>query len=317
MAQYWLVRESGSEVEGPYSAGQLKAMAAAGQITTDSLISDGGQWHAATTVRGLFPGDGDIAAVGGGDDAGHAIDDDGGAYDLEPAPRGGDAPVAPSPGVVDAGAAGREGRGWPSSREFAGGVEAPPVVRYGAASGAGVPGEPRQVTWFLVLTCILLAFGAVTVIVSFVEGAMQSMGEVEPWWESDTIHASDVMGCVQAPVALGLWIYWLVWVYIVHREIRDFTGGAHSIGPGLALGLCFVPLFNLFWSVYMPYRLAQTIRDRSVQRRSIISPETVLTFQILSILPGCCLWGLSLLFTGLAMQHIQTGLNRLWAQAEG
>jgi hypothetical protein len=151
--------------------------------------------------------------------------------------------------------------------------------------------------------------------VSFVEGAMQSMGEMEPWWESDTLTASDVMGCLQLPAMLGLWIYWLVWIYIVHREIRGYTGGAHSIGPGLALGLCFVPFFNLFWSVYMPYQLALTIRDRSMQRTSIITPETVLTFQILAILPGCCLGGLTWLFTGLAMHHIQTGLNRLWAQA--
>lgn len=316
MAQYWLVRTAGSAVEGPYSGRELKAMAAAGQITAESLISDGGDWHPAMNVTGLFPPE-EIESAGAA--AWPPADDDRGAYDLEQT-VGGEAAITPPPSLPGAGAAGvssAEGRGWPASGPFAGeGIEPPPVVMYGAGSGAaGVPGEPRRLTWLIVLAVILLAFGVITIIVSFLEGSIQPMTDPEEWWMDDTFYPSDAMGCVQLLASLGLWIYWLVWVYIVHREIRDFTGGAHSIGPGLALGLCFVPFFNLFWSVYMPYRLAQTIRDRSAQQAAIITPETVLTFQILAILPGCCLLGLSWLFTALSMNHIQTGLNRLWAQA--
>ncbi len=58
---------------------------------------------------------------------------------------------------------------------------------------------------------------------------------------------------------VGLLVYGLIWVYTVHREVRDFTGWQYHTSPGKALGFCFIPFFSLYCIVAMPYRLATWI----------------------------------------------------------
>ena len=115
--------------------------------------------------------------------------------------------------------------------------------------------------------------------------------------------------------SFGLSIAWCVWVYRIHREFREFTYASHPISPGRAVGFCFIPLFNLYWMVYMPYQLAKSTHGYLRTGTTVVNPSLVLTFQILAIVPGGCLHGLNMLFMALAARSMQNGLNELWKQA--
>jgi hypothetical protein len=56
MSIQWYVRR-GDEVFGPFDAAKMKALAAKGEINPSMEVAQqaGGPWHAARTVRGLFP----------------------------------------------------------------------------------------------------------------------------------------------------------------------------------------------------------------------------------------------------------------------
>jgi hypothetical protein len=189
---------------------------------------------------------------------------------------------------------------------------APQQVLY--TYGLGPIGQRRNLTWFLVLACVLLALGLAVNVVRFVE----AIGEPPPenladLFYSDELAISDLMACFGLLGHLGMVVFWLVWIFIVHQEVRTHAPGLHAIGPGLALGLAFVPFFHLFWCCSMPYRLAETIERHLVPRQGLCSATLVLLFSILSYFPGCCLLGLNWVFTALAMWQIQRGLNARWA----
>jgi hypothetical protein len=141
------------------------------------------------------------------------------------------------------------------------------------------------------------------------------------------------MACGGFLGTVALWIVWVIWIYRAHNDVRRFTSEQYSISPGLALGLCFVPLFNLFWQVYMPYRLAQFIekesRIGSPSGRSMnpyarygteaatanVSAGTILALQIVAIVGGCCVHGLTMLLFSISAFMMQRGLNQLWRTA--
>jgi hypothetical protein len=105
-------------------------------------------------------------------------------------------------------------------------------------------------------------------------------------------------------------VYWLIWILVVHREMAVFTAGQYPVSPGQAVGFCFIPFFNLYWIVWMPHRLARELESMLGPGR--ISAGRVMTWQILSILPGGLLFGLGSLFRGIAMARLQAALNELW-----
>ncbi len=123
------------------------------------------------------------------------------------------------------------------------------------------------------------------------------------------------VNCFTLLSSLGLYIAWCVWVYRIHREFREFTYASHPISPGRAVGFCFIPFFSLYWMVYMPYQHAKSTHGYLRTGTTVVNPSSVLTFQILAIVPGYCWYGLSMLFMALAARSIQNGLNELWKQA--
>ncbi len=240
----------------------------------------------------------------------------GGATGMAPPPAT-SRPIAPGgvAPVVGAGAAVS-----PDARVSVAAAQPPGTLAYATSvyrAPAGTPGRERDVTWFLVVSCILLAFGALVLGLAFASAYQEASspsytgGAASPGLEV----AFTLLNCFTSVAALGLWIYWLVWIYQVHKEMRNYTGYAYHISPGKALGFCFIPFFNLFWDVYMPYELAKGVQGYLRVRRDAVSPSAVLTFQILAIVPGSCVLGLGLLFIALGMRSIQGGLNALWAQA--
>jgi hypothetical protein len=201
----------------------------------------------------------------------------------------------------------------------------PPVAPTAPATAAALPsgyaldaqgryigpaGRSRDLGWFVVCGFVLTVLGIVTF--AIVGMADQETSD-EPSAAELTVTA--ILSCTFYPALLAMWIYWLVWVYRTHDEIRRYTWYEHPVSAAKALGFCFIPLFNLFWVIYMPYRLAETVAMYQGRGGVRISPNRVLTYQILAVVPGQCLPGLSMLFYGLSMEVIQRGLNALWAAA--
>ena len=185
---------------------------------------------------------------------------------------------------------------------------APPGFAFIPGTVHGPLGRTRRLNWFIVASILILVMGLVQTSLQIVDSFHAARG-TDP---QNVPFASLVLACVILPAMLGMWIYWLVWVYKVHNELRHYTFYQHRISPGKALGFCFIPFFNLYWHVYMPYELARTLPWYLGRPRGTNKSGLVLTYQILSIVPGSCIPGLGLLFYGLAMREIQELLNRLW-----
>lgn len=326
MANYWLKNNSNSLAEGPYNASQLKAMAAAGQISAEAMISnDREKWTRATQVKGLFPyptapaptvrptpippPPPDLAPP----PAPSPTPD---AYDVqEPEP-----PPVPPPGTFKAGVPGQAIN--PVQLAYAG------SYGVGGFSGYGVVGQVRNVKWFLVTAIVVV----VLLIISQVLSGASQVYFAQPRTTSFTprssrlgsrsapapapgqlaaVAATGAISCFSELVLLGMVIYWLVWLGTIHSELRAFNASEFQTSPGMAVGFCFIPFFNLYWIPSMMYRAATGI-DRHLGG-SRISPTQVLVFHILAIVPGCCL-GLGLIFYALAMMEVQKGLNELWTR---
>ena len=208
----------------------------------------------------------------------------------------------------------------------------PASARYPAPPGVAMPGAPQgppcawafvpgqrgrvmKHTWFIVLSTLVLGITLIMLMTALAE----DLEEVQQGPYADrSISALDLISsmfiCVGMPALLLLSIYWLIWVYRVHKEMRIYTNYGYGISPGLALGLCFIPLFNIFWRIYMPYRLAVGVRQYLGNRRGAFEPGAVLAFYGLALVPGSCVPGLNVLLIGLGMREIQKGLNMLWTE---
>jgi hypothetical protein len=178
----------------------------------------------------------------------------------------------------------------------------------------GRPGKARDLTWLLLLQAIAVLLFALAMLAS-------TRTRTQTWYYAIEDSPSAVETGLGTAVGL-IWvvglIYWFLWIYRSHREYQDYTGHRHPISPVLALALCFVPIFNLFWVCYMPYKLAQGIRaDLRIFGKSF-NVSTVVTVQIIGAVLALCVWALPLTLIAytFTMGHIQRGLNTLWAEVE-
>lgn len=306
MKNYWLIRVQDGPVEGPFTAAQIKSMAGSGEIARQMLIADdSGNWVAAERIKGLFDQPTSSPSV-------PATPPPANEYGIEPAPAS--SHVRPShtiepPPLAQA----------PAYHSF----ETPPLQ--------GRPGHIRNLGWFIVLCSIVTALGLITAVLSGIESAQRG-GRIEDLFDPDAPWMpSDTFACVSFFGTVALWIVWIVWVFKVHAEVREFSNGRYPTSPGLALGLCFVPFFNIYWNIAMPYKLAQYVERESVARPAAsglaamhmrqpvvagaVSAGTVLALQIVGTLGGCCVQGASMLLFGISALLIQRGLNQMWQNA--
>lgn len=61
-----------------------------------------------------------------------------------------------------------------------------------------------------------------------------------------------------APIGLSLvtfGIYWLVWMYKILEEMRQHADNPKITSGGSAVGFLFIPLFHIFWLIYLWFRL--------------------------------------------------------------
>jgi len=98
-------------------------------------------------------------------------------------------------------------------------------------------------------------------------------------------------GCTQSVTMVIAVVLQLMWIYRIHRDAAR-ARNYHEISPGLALGLCFVPMIPYVWTAYTLRRFAR-FDDRS--RQSQGSPSTAL--------PRLSLW---LLVAGIVITILST-----------
>jgi competence protein ComGC len=289
MADYWVKRTQFAEIEGPYEEPTFQAMAARGEIGLDALISsDRVNWSAAGQVRGLFA-EAATVSVPPVQAQTYAMAEPG----LPPLPLGysgvsGVAPVQPMMGQ--------------------------PMVQYFQQGAI----RTRNVKWYLIVSVILIVLGALSMglqmgyTVHFVQGG-NGRGAV-PQTLILVMIISGLVRLLAFGGMLGLWIYFTIWAYQIHAEMREWTGGAYPISPGKACGFCYIPFFNIYWLVYMPYKLAAAVNRHLGPTGRRTSPGAVMTFQILqqtlNLVCGCIMVP-NMLFAALSMRNIQNGLNEL------
>jgi len=216
----------------------------------------------------------------------------------------------------------------PTSPGPLGGV---PILSYaGLHRGlpAGPPGVERRTIWYIVCTVILLlASGAAFVVaISLATVSTQTMQVPPPpppatpppptlvaaTSSTDPSTTVIILLAIIIVAWLSLIIYWLVWIGLIHGEMRRFTAYDYKISPAKAVGFCFIPLFNLFWLVYMPYEMARTLPRYLGFKPGSDRSTLVLVFQLLGMILWMCLNFPPILFFALTMYAIQSVLNDLW-----
>jgi hypothetical protein len=182
------------------------------------------------------------------------------------------------------------------------GYFAPPIGR-GSAQRASI--KPRSVVPFLVISILMcLAGGVVAYLAWFGSRGPRGLG---------SSMALPIVGtCSFLLLAIPAVVLWLIWVYSAHGDVQRLSGGAYSITPGKALGFSFIPGFDAFWVVYMPYRLACELnRHLSASGQRTVSSGTVITCQICSVLAAVLVPGFTPVLYAISMWQVQGGLNRL------
>ena len=92
-------------------------------------------------------------------------------------------------------------------------------------------------------------------------------------------------------IILAAWAYWLYCVYAIHKVLADVPGWRHPTTPARAVGLHFIPLYNLYWFVKWPSQVADFVNWGT--RRNTMSRW----------LPG------SLIVVGIAFRFVEAGLG--------
>lgn len=110
-----------------------------------------------------------------------------------------------------------------------------------------------------------------------------------------------------APLGLSiitLGIYMFVWLYKILEEMRRHSNLSTITSGALGVGLMFVPIFNVFWTIYLWFRVPMCINMMksacNSADKSELSPAIGL-FQLIPLVGGI-IWA--------AM--IQDALNNHW-----
>ena len=78
------------------------------------------------------------------------------------------------------------------------------------------------------------------------------------------------------PLLLGFvtfGIYHLVWLYKITDEMMNHTKDT-SISPGKTIGFLFIPIFNLFWAIYLLFHIPGLIKDMEMKNGVPMKQQT-------------------------------------------
>lgn len=289
MASYWIKHVLADSPLGPHTGSQLKSMAASGELTPSGFVSaDQTKWVPAANVKGLF-----AAPVVSQLEQPPALPDD-------PQQQFNPIPLAAQP------------------------------LAYATATF-----RPRNVQWYLICAIVLVGlavvqltiqFGSMFLIMSRLPSASRSSTVTVttigagrtvvrtaagptpfPGWYFPLVLSGSIIRIVALAASLGLWIYFTIWAYQVHEDMQIHTNGAYPISPGKACGFCWIPFFNFYWIVYMPFKLAEAIDWHLGSTRQAVNPTQVMVFQILQEVVNftcACLLTPAPIFFALTMRNI-------------
>ncbi|MCD6347502.1 MAG: hypothetical protein J7L96_08805, partial [Bacteroidales bacterium] len=65
------------------------------------------------------------------------------------------------------------------------------------------------------------------------------------------------------------YVYWLVCIYKIHSLLRQHTKGKYPITPGQAVGLGFLPIYNLYWMFRWTNQLIAYVNDADLPKKSM------------------------------------------------
>lgn len=353
MAGYWLKTSADAQAEGPLSAAEVKRRAASGAVVKQTLISmDNLTFHPAGRVKGLFaptprPAAGNGAAVaasatatetavarpirGGGVPPSYP----GSARsvsstvmrEIPPPPHAPTAEiVTPPPPMIEQGDGTIESQpAMPipepvttptpppslppplSAPPTAARAPLPPSLGYATPGVTGHLIAARRTGAFLIIAMLMLPVGLVEWYGFYLNFAGKP-ADAQVWM---TIGAAFTWTCLSL-AALLLWLFWLSGV---HRDIRVLNSGHYGVSPAKAAGFFFIPIFNLFWAIFAPSKLAGAVNKRlQTAGEPPISRGLVVTCQVFSLIaPWIGLYAIAPLMYAITMRTIQRGLNRLVA----
>ncbi len=326
------------EQYGPYSGAELKQYAGEGRVPRNALVSTNQtSWHPAEKVKGLFasasatanaltqrtaaagtaaaktpaastarpatsPGQGPAAAAASARPTAGATPKKAPAAQVRPALSR--APAESGPIEEDPLAAlselAEESAVLPLVEESSD-AAAPGLAYYAPRTDlAAAPFKPRKTIVFFIIAGLMLANFALL---------------IANTWVMESVAVA--IGCGIATLLLIVLsaIFWLLWVHRAHSDMKKLTGELYDVSPGKAVGFSFIPLFDAFWIVYMPYRLANEL-NRHLASRGLkqVSAPAVMSCQILSILAAFPLSGIVPALYAVSMWQVQSGLNRLSTQ---
>ena len=72
-------------------------------------------------------------------------------------------------------------------------------------------------------------------------------------------------------VTLG--IYSLVWLYKIHNEMLNHTWN-REISPGKSIGFLFIPIFNVFWGIYLLFHVPSLIKEMEMDDEIPMADQT-------------------------------------------
>jgi hypothetical protein len=330
-ADYWVKATVDAEAEGPLSALEVKRRAAAEEITRDALIStDQATWHPAGRVKGLFPAP----------TADPIFPDVAPSAPPPPRPvrRGGLPPAypgaaqstfvrsqphvpptiappappiaAPPPEMSESPAPYKDDE--PATETSSAPLPPrplPPSLGYATPGVTGAANiRPRRTSGFLVVSILMFIVGvahAYEIVTSFVSTRMG---------DADVLV---MIGSCLAWLCLSIAaiVLWVIWLAGVHRDMQVITAGQYPVSPAKAAGFCFIPIFDAFWIVFAPAKLAGALNTQlAANGLPLVSRGLVVICQLFSVIaPFVGLYALTPVLYAISMRTIQSGFNRMAA----
>ena len=340
MAEYWLKSSAEALADGPLSAAEVKRRAASGEIARDTLISmDNAEFYPAGRVKGVFQTTTTASKVATATAppkralrGGLPPTYPGGirtvvrSIPVTPPPETSaeimttpaSAPAAPPPPplteVGDGSIESQPAMPLPS-------IAPPPPPRPASALSMPMPlpsqapamaGGPRIVarktTGFLIVAIIMLFVGVAHAAVWYLNFVTRGANPL--------LELLRIIVCLAwiPPAAVAL-VLWLKWLNGAHKDIAVLTGYGYRVSPAKATGFSVIPLFDIYWAVSAPTRLAGAVNSALESAgQPKIARGAVTACQLLSILaPFVGLYAITPLMYAMSMRIIQRGFNRLVA----